>query len=89
MDHPLRLERVELAVRPWRTATVAVALVAAVELVLLLVIGGALAREARPVRSRRAGEDDEGRRRDPGAEGGQGDARDAPKSHRSTFRVAT
>ena len=32
VDHPLRLERVELAVRPWRTATLAVAAVAAVEL---------------------------------------------------------
>jgi LytR cell envelope-related transcriptional attenuator len=41
VDHPLRLDRVELAVRPWRTATVAVALVAAAELVALLVIGGA------------------------------------------------
>ena len=42
MDHPLRLDRVELAVRPWRTATVLVALVAAIELVLLIVVGGAL-----------------------------------------------
>ena len=42
MDHPLRLERVEVAVRPWRTATLVVAAVAAVELVLLVVIGGAV-----------------------------------------------
>ena len=42
MDHPIRLDRVELAVRPWRTATVLIATVAAVELVLLIVIGGAL-----------------------------------------------
>ena len=42
MDHPIRLDRVELAVRPWRTATVLIAAVAAVELVLLIVIGGAL-----------------------------------------------
>ena len=42
MDHPIRLESVELAVRPWRTATLVVAAVAAVELVLLVMIGGAL-----------------------------------------------
>jgi hypothetical protein len=42
VDHPIRLERVELAVRPWRTAAVLIAVVAAVELVLLIVIGGAL-----------------------------------------------
>ena len=42
MDHPIRLDRVELAVRPWRTATVLIAAVAAVELVLLVVVGGAL-----------------------------------------------
>jgi hypothetical protein len=42
VDHPIRLDRVELAVRPWRTATVLIAVVAAVELVLLIVIGGAL-----------------------------------------------
>ena len=48
MDHPLRLERVELAVRPWRTATLAVAAVAAVELVLLIVVGGALLAKSEP-----------------------------------------
>lgn len=48
MDHPLRLERVELAVRPWRTATLVVAAVAAVELVLLVVIGGALLARSEP-----------------------------------------
>ena len=42
MDHPIRLDQVELAVRPWRTATLVVAAVAAVELVLLVMIGGAL-----------------------------------------------
>ena len=42
MDHPIRLDHVELAVRPWRTATLVVAGVAAVELVLLVMIGGAL-----------------------------------------------
>jgi hypothetical protein len=42
VDHPIRLEHVELAVRPWRTATLVVAAVAAVELVLLVMIGGAL-----------------------------------------------
>jgi hypothetical protein len=42
VDHPIRLESVELAVRPWRTATLVVAAVAAVELVLLVMIGGAL-----------------------------------------------
>jgi len=42
VDHPIRLDRVELAVRPWRTATVLIAAVAAVELVLLVIVGGAL-----------------------------------------------
>ena len=42
VDHPLRLDRVELAVRPWRTATLVVAGIAALELVLLVMIGGAL-----------------------------------------------
>ncbi|HEX3290357.1 MAG TPA: LytR C-terminal domain-containing protein [Gaiella sp.] len=42
MDHPIRLDSVELAVRPWRTATLVVAAVAALELVLLVMIGGAL-----------------------------------------------
>jgi LytR cell envelope-related transcriptional attenuator len=49
MDHPLRLDRVELAVRPWRTATVLIAAVAAIELVLLIVIGGALLAKPDPV----------------------------------------
>jgi len=48
VDHPLRLERVELAVRPWRTATVAIAAVAAIELVLLVIAGGALLTRAEP-----------------------------------------
>jgi hypothetical protein len=42
VDHPIRLDRVEIAVRPWRTATVLIAVVAAIELVLLIVAGGAL-----------------------------------------------
>jgi hypothetical protein len=42
VDHPLRLDRVELAVRPWQRATVLIAAVAAVELVLLIVACGAL-----------------------------------------------
>jgi hypothetical protein len=48
VDHPIRLDRVELAVRPWRTATVLVALVAALELVLLIVLGGALLAKPEP-----------------------------------------
>jgi hypothetical protein len=42
VDHPVRLDRVDLAVRPWRTAALVTAAVAAVELVLLIVVGGAL-----------------------------------------------
>jgi hypothetical protein len=42
VDHPIRLDQVELAVRPWRTAALVVAAVAALELVLLVMIGGAL-----------------------------------------------
>lgn len=41
MDHPLRLERVQ-ALRPWRIAVLALAGVAALELVLLVMAGGAL-----------------------------------------------
>lgn len=54
MDHPLRLDRVELAVRPWRTATVLVALLAALELVLLIVLGGALLAKPEPAAKRPA-----------------------------------
>ena len=58
MDHPIRLDRVELAVRPWRTATVLIAVIAAVELVLLIVAGGALlarsaVEDARPTKQAR------------------------------------
>ena len=53
MDHPIRLDRVELAVRPWRTATVLIALVAAIELVLLVVAAGALLVKPEPA-SRKA-----------------------------------
>ena len=48
VDHPIRLDRVELAVRPWRTATLVVAAFAAVELVLLVMIGGALLAKPEP-----------------------------------------
>ena len=60
VDHPIRLDRVELAVRPWRTATVLIAAVAAIELVLLIVVGRRAAREARAPSERRAA--GEGRR---------------------------
>jgi hypothetical protein len=42
VDHPIRLDHAELAVRPWRVATLVVAGVAAIELVLLVMLGGAL-----------------------------------------------
>ncbi len=42
MDHPFRLDRSDIAVRPWRTAVLALAGIAAVELVLLVMAGGAL-----------------------------------------------
>ncbi|MCZ7590038.1 MAG: LytR C-terminal domain-containing protein [Gaiella sp.] len=48
MDHPLRLDQTELAVRPWRTATLVVAGIAAVELALLVMIGGALLAKPEP-----------------------------------------
>jgi LytR cell envelope-related transcriptional attenuator len=41
VDHPARLDS-ELAVQPWQRATLLLALVAAFELVLLIVAGGAL-----------------------------------------------
>ena len=41
MDHPARLDP-QIAVQPWQRATVLLALVAAFELVLLIVAGGAL-----------------------------------------------
>jgi hypothetical protein len=41
VDHPARLDT-ELAVQPWQRATLLLALVAALELVLLVVAGGAL-----------------------------------------------
>ena len=56
MDHPIRLDRVELAVRPWRTATLVVAAIAAVELVLLVMIGGALLAKPEPAVRRAAPE---------------------------------
>jgi hypothetical protein len=48
VDHPIRLDRVDLAVRPWRTATLVAAAVAAVELVLLVIVGGALIAKPAP-----------------------------------------
>ena len=48
MDHPIRLDRAELAVRPWRTATLVVAAIAAVELVLLVMLSGALLAKPTP-----------------------------------------
>jgi hypothetical protein len=54
VDHPIRLDRVELAVRPWRTATVLIAAVAAVELVLLVVVVGALLAKPEPAPRRAA-----------------------------------
>ena len=41
VDHPARLDQ-ELAAQPWQRATLLLALVAALELVLLIVAGGAL-----------------------------------------------
>jgi hypothetical protein len=52
VDHPIRLESTDLAVRPWRTATVVAAGIAAVELVLLVMLGGALL--AKPEHAARA-----------------------------------
>jgi hypothetical protein len=48
VDHPIRLDRSDLAVFPWRTATVAVAAIAAIELVLLVMAGGALLAKPEP-----------------------------------------
>jgi hypothetical protein len=42
VDHSLRLDHADIAVRPWRTATLVVAGIAALELVLLVMLGGAL-----------------------------------------------
>lgn len=54
MDHPIRLDHAELAVRPWRTATLVVAGIAAVELVLLVMVGGALLARPEPAGHRAA-----------------------------------
>jgi len=51
VDHPARLDQ-ELSVQPWQRATLLLALVAAFELVLLVVAGGALL--AKPAASHRA-----------------------------------
>jgi LytR cell envelope-related transcriptional attenuator len=52
VDHPIRLDRVDVAVRPWRTATLVVAGIAAVELVLLVMLGGALLAKPEPATRR-------------------------------------
>ena len=69
VDHPIRLDSVELAVRPWRTATLVVAGIAALELVLLVMIGGALlakpdngARKATHAKAKVAGATDAAKR---------------------------
>ena len=50
VDHPARLDQ-ELSVQPWQRATLLLALVAALELVLLIVAGGALlAKPAAPAK---------------------------------------
>jgi hypothetical protein len=52
VDHPLHLHRTDLVVRPWRVAALALAGVAALELVLLVAAGGALlARDEGPARA--------------------------------------
>jgi len=54
VDHPLRLDHSELAVRPWRTATLVVAGIAALELVLLVMLGGALLAKPEQAGARKA-----------------------------------
>jgi hypothetical protein len=54
VDHPIHLDRVDVAVRPWRTATLVVAGIAAVELVLLVMLGGALLAKPEPKTQRAA-----------------------------------
>ena len=44
----MRIDGIELAVRPWRTATLVTAAVAIVELALLVMIGGALLAKPEP-----------------------------------------
>ena len=58
MDHPLRLDHADLAVRPWRTATLVVAGIAALELVLLVMRGGALLAKPEHASARKATERD-------------------------------
>jgi hypothetical protein len=54
VDHPLRLDHADLAVRPWRTATLVVAGIAALELVLLVMLGGALLAKPEHAAARKA-----------------------------------
>lgn len=44
----MRIDRIELAVRPWRTATLVTTAVAVVELALLVMVGGALLAKPEP-----------------------------------------
>lgn len=52
MDHPL--PPVDAIVRPWRTATLVIGAIAAVELLLLVVVGGALLAKPEPGKRTRA-----------------------------------
>jgi hypothetical protein len=54
VDHPIRLDSADLAVRPWRTATLVVACIAALELVLLVMLGGALLAKPERAATRKA-----------------------------------
>jgi hypothetical protein len=54
VDHPLRFDHADLAVRPWRTATLVVAGIAALELVLLVMLGGALLAKPEQATARKA-----------------------------------
>ena len=69
VDHPLRLDHAELAVRPWRTATLVVAGIAALELVLLVDARRRAPREA-GARGRRQGGGAQGRRCETGGKAG-------------------
>jgi hypothetical protein len=54
VDHPLRLDHSDLTVRPWRTATLVVACIAAFELILLVMLGGALLAKPQHATARKA-----------------------------------
>lgn len=60
MDHPLRLDHTTFALRSWRTATIVVAGIAALELMLLVMLAGALvAKPEHRARHRRPGGDED------------------------------